>query len=160
MTQSKGMKRIRAASLLLACWLTNLAAQSDEPVMVATEHPRLFLTAPRLRLLKRERDRTSPRWIQFESLMVGKAPMPERGFADALYYRIAGDADAGRRAIAWALGAGTDLRQQAPVFDWCQELMTEPQRRDLTARLQRSLSAAPPPNESVAKVRSRVLAAV
>jgi hypothetical protein len=160
------MKRIRAASLLLACWLPNLAAQSaliaptDEPVMVATEHPRLFLGPQRLRLLKRERERTSPRWIQFESLIAGKAPMPERGFAEALYYRIAGDAETGRRAIVWALGAGADLRQQALVFDWCQDLMTEAQRRDLAARLQRGIAAAPPANETVALVRSRVLAAV
>ena len=39
--------------------------------------------------------------------------MPERGFAEALYFQIAGDAEAGRRAIAWALGPGNDLRQQA-----------------------------------------------
>src|SRR5450432_2686230 len=165
MTQSRGMRRIRAASLLLACWLPNLTAQTDlaqndEPVMVATEHPRLFLRPQRLRLLKRERERTSPRWIQFESLIAGKAPMPERGFAEALYYRIAGDAEAGRRAIVWALGAGADLRQQALVFDWCQEVMTEAQRRDLTARLQKGITAVPPANESVALVRSRVLAAV
>lgn len=162
------MTRILAAGLLLACWLPNLtaqtaaqpAAQAEDPIMVASDHPRLFLTAPRLRLLKRERDRTSPRWIQFETLMVGKAPMPEPGIAEALYYQIAGDAETGKRAIAWALGSNTDLRQQAVVFDWCQSLLTDAQRRDLAARLQKGITSAPPANESVAQVRARVLAAV
>src|SRR5438270_966175 len=163
MTQSGGMTRICAAALLAAsCCLPiapPLAAQTEEPVVVATEHPRLFLRPQRLRLLKRERERTSARWVQFQALMAGKAPMPERGFAEALYFQIAGDAEAGRRAIAWALGPGNDLRQQALVFDWCQDLLAEPQRRDLAARLQKGISGAAG-NESVATVRSRVLAAV
>jgi len=159
------MTRIRIAGLLLTCWAPCLAAQTgavpaDEPVMVATEHPRLFLRPARLRLLKRERDRSSARWMQFQTLMVGKAPMPEPGFAEALYHQVTGDAEAGRRAIAWALGPGADLRQQALVFDWCQDLSTEAQRRDLAARLQKGIAAPPPANETVAQVRSRVLAAV
>jgi len=156
----EAMTKIPAAGLLLACCFSPLWSQNDEPVMVATEHPRLFLTPQRLRLLKRERERTSARWIQFETLMAGKAPMPERGFADALYYRIGGDADSGRRAVTWALGAGADLRQQAIVFDWCQEAMTDAQRRDLAARLQRGITAAPAANETVGQVRARALAAI
>src|SRR6202521_46075 len=56
---------------------------ADEPVAVFTVHPRLFLPAPRLRLLKRERERSSARWQQLELLVAGNAPMPERGFAHA-----------------------------------------------------------------------------
>jgi hypothetical protein len=168
------MNRIWAASLLVAGWLPSLAGQTaagqtdavqtDEPVMVSTDHPRLFLRPQRLRLLKRERERSSARWQQFELLMAGKAPMPERGLAEALYYQISGNADAGRRAVAWALGpAGTtpsnDLRQQALVFDWCQDVLSAAQRRDLAARLQRGI-ADTAANESMPAVRSRVLAAV
>jgi hypothetical protein len=158
------MTRIWAAGLLVAGWLPSLTAQTDDPVMVSTEHPRLFLRPQRLRLLKRERERTSARWQQFELFMAGKAPMPERGFAEALYYQVSGNADAGRRAVAWALSPASttpinDLRQQAIVFDWCQDVLSAAQRRDLTARLQRGI-ADTAANESMTAVRSRALAAV
>jgi hypothetical protein len=132
---------------------------SDEPVTVSSDHPRLFLRPARLRLLKRERERASARWQQFEALLAGNAPMPERGFAQALYYQISGNAAAGRQAIAWALGPGDDLRQLALVFDWCQDLLSEAQRRDLAARLRNGMAAAAA-NDSILSVRSRVLAAV
>lgn len=132
---------------------------ADEPVAVFTVHPRLFLPAPRLRLLKRERERSSARWQQFELLVAGNAPMPERGFAHALYYQISGNAAFGKQAVAWALGPGTDLRQLALVFDWCQDLLSDAQRRDLAARLQKGIadSAA---NDTVSAVRARAMAAV
>jgi len=136
-----------------------LGAQSGDPVTVATEHPRLMLRPARLRLLKRERERKSPRWMQFEAFISGKAPMPEPGFAQALYYQISGDAEIGKRAAAWALGPGSDLRQQAIVFDWCQDVLNEAQRRELGARLEKGI-AAPPADDSVATARSRAMAAV
>lgn len=146
--------------LLLVLSAAFLNAQAaDDPITVSAEHPRLFLRPARLRLLKRERQRMSPRWQQFEALIAGNAPMPERGFAQALYYQVAGDADAGRQAIAWALAPGSDLRQQALVFDWCQDLLSETQRRDLTARLEKAI-AAPAADDSIATARSRVLAAI
>ena len=75
-----------------------LAAQtSDDPVAVFTEHPRLFLRPQRLRLLKRERERASARWQQFETLVVGGAPMPEPGFAWALYFQVTGNEEFGRK---------------------------------------------------------------
>jgi hypothetical protein len=132
---------------------------SDEPVTVSSEHPRLFLRPARLRLLKRERERASARWQQFDALLAGNAPMPEPGWAQALYYQISGNAAAGRQAVAWALGPGADLRQLALVFDWCQDLLSEAQRRDLAARLEKGMAAAAA-NDSMAAVRSRVLAAV
>ena len=79
--------------------------------------------------------------------------------AQALYYQISGNAAAGRQAVAWALGPGNDLRQLALVFDWCQDLLSEAQRRDLAARLEKGMAAAAA-NDSMAAVRSRVLAAV
>ena len=146
--------------LLLALSASLLGAQtSDEPVTISTDHPRLFLRPGRLRLLKRERERKSARWQQFEALIAGNAPMPERAFANALYYQISGSAAAGQQAIAAALAPGSDLRQQALVFDWCQDLLSEAQRRDLSARLEKGIAGAAP-DDAIASVRSRVLAAV
>jgi hypothetical protein len=141
------------------CICVTLAAQTpDEPVAVYTEHPRLFLRAQRIRLLKRERERASPRWQQFETLVVGGAPMEERGFAWALYFQVAGKPEFGRKAIVWALTPSADLRQQALVFDWCQDLLTEPERRDLTARLAKGIVETADP--AIPAVRSRTLAAI
>ena len=91
---------MRAKSGLAAafcCVCLTLAAQtSDDPVAVFTEHPRLFLRPQRIRLLKRERERASPRWQQFRTLVAGNAPLPERGFAWALYFQVTGNEDFGR----------------------------------------------------------------
>jgi hypothetical protein len=132
---------------------------ATEPVTVSAEHPRLLLRPQRLRLLRRERDRTSPRWEQFSALVTGNAPMPERGFALALYYQVSGDAAAGKDAVAFALGPSADLRQQAFVYDWCQDLLTDAQRTSLTAKLAKAISD-PPADSSVGTARSRVLAAI
>jgi hypothetical protein len=151
---------VAVAGLLLAAgWLATAGPQADEPVTVSSDHPRLFLRPARLRLLKRERERASARWQQFDALLAGNAPMPEPGFALALYYQISGNAAAGRQAVAWALGPGDDLRQLALVFDWCQDLLSEAQRRALAARIQKGMAAAAA-DDSMAAVRSRVLAAV
>lgn len=160
------MRLFGVVVLALCCW-TPLEAQgpgketpaAGEPVVVATPHPRLFLNAARLRLLKRERDRSSERWRQLEALLTGGAVLPEPGFARALYYRISGDAGVGRQAIAWALGPGSDLRQLALVFDWCQDLLSDVQRGDLSARIAKGM-AAPASGEGVPAVSARVLAAV
>jgi hypothetical protein len=142
------------------CWIcATLAAQtSDDPVAVFTEHPRLFLRPQHIRLLKRERERASPRWQQLETLVQGGAPMPESGFAWALYFQVTANAEFGRKAIVWALTPAADLRQQALVFDWCQDLLSEAQRRDLTARLAKGIADAADP--AIPAVRSRTLAAI
>jgi hypothetical protein len=148
--------------LLAICFASVLMAQmpaDDDPIVVSTEHPRLLLRPARLRLLRRERERNSVRWEQFHLFLARHAAMPETGFAKALYYQVAGDAEAGREAIAWALGPGDDLRQMALVFDWCQDLLSEAQQRSLAARLQRGL-ADTAANDAIAAVRSRVMAAV
>src|SRR5689334_17658333 len=98
-----------------------LFGQADEPVAVFTEHPRLLLRPQRPRLVKRERERSCMRWEQFATLVAGNAPMPERGFASALYYQVSGDADYGRKAIECALSPAGEVRQQALVFDGCQD---------------------------------------
>jgi len=131
---------------------------APDPVVVSGEHPRLFLRASRLRLLRRERERHSARWQQFEALVSGSAPMPEPGFAQALYHQVSGDRNAGRRAVAWALAA-SDLRQMALVYDWCQDVLETGERAQLMARIARRESETAA-LESIAAVRSRVLAAV
>jgi hypothetical protein len=92
-------------------------------------------------------------------LMAGHAPMPEPGFASALYFRVAGDQASGRRAVTWALGPGTDLRQLALVFDWCQDLLSPAQSRGLATKLAKGIEQTSR-DRSVSATRSRVLAAL
>ncbi len=107
------------------CAIRPAEAQAGlEEYRVYNDHPRLLLTSQRLRLLKRERDRDTMRWHQFSLLVRSAAEMPEPGFALALYYQVTSDEVFGKRAVEWALGPGTDLRQLALVYDWCQTVMT------------------------------------
>jgi len=143
---------------LVAC---SLGAQtSDEEFRVYSEHPRLFLTPPRLRLLKRERERASMRWRQFEALAQGAAQMSEPGFAAALYFGISGDTAQGKRAIDWALGPGTDLRQLALVYDWCHPLLSPEQAQALAAKIRRMIAQAPAVPPNLPAQRDRVLAVI
>ena len=120
-----------------------LWAQSEE-YKVYSDAPRLLLNPQRLRLVQRERERQSLRWLPLETLIAGGAAMPEPGFAWALYYRVTGQAAWGQKAIEWALGEeAKDLRQLALVFDWCGPAMSETQAGRLGAKLERALSTAP-----------------
>jgi hypothetical protein len=132
---------------------------AEETLDIYTEHPRLFLRPQRLKLLQRERERRTTRWVQFETLMVGKAPMPETGFAQALYYQVSRDEEAGRQAVRWALGPASDLRQLALVFDWCQQSLTEAQSKALAAKMVKAIAASERDNK-LPSVRDRALAAV
>ena len=137
------MRVIRLRVLLLIWSLgigpaTMVAQTSQDEFRVYTEHPRLLLRPQRLRLLKRERERQSMRWKQFEALIAGGAAMPEPGFAWALFHAITGDTKTGKLAVDWALGPGTDLRQLAIVFDWCQDAMQEKQSGALAAKIQKA----------------------
>jgi hypothetical protein len=136
----------------------NLLAQ-DEEFRVYSEHPRLILTAQRLRLLKRERERESQRWRQFELLIKGGAVLPEPGFALALYYAVSGDDATGKRAVEWALGKTDDLRQLALVYDWCQPVLTPQQSGALVAKIRR-ISQQPAPADGYAHFRDFAFAAI
>lgn len=131
----------------------------EESFAIYTEHPRLLLGQRRLKLLRRERERQSLRWMQFEQLMAGKAVMPEPGLAKALYYRVSGDAETGRQAIGWALTPGADVRQVALVYDWCQDLLAPPQAKSLASILERALGAAALP-ANLTEARNRLFAAI
>jgi len=151
---------------LLALLLTaagTVAAQSptgnEEEFKVYTEAPRLFLRPQRLRLLRRERERQSIRWQQFQLLMTGKAKMPEPAFASALYYQITGDESYGRQAIQWALDHPADLRELSLVSDWCGKLLSDSQAASLATKLEQGLASSKESTD-IGTVRSRVLAAI
>ena len=133
-------------------------SESSDPLVVGTEHPRLFLRPARLRLLRRERERQSLRWQQFSRLVAGGAQLPEPGFALALYYAVSGDREAGRKATAFAL-TSTDLRQMALVYDWCEAAMSDADRTRLAAQIARRISETAA-DQSVPAVRSRLLGAI
>jgi len=147
------------AVLILLLFVGLLGGQSppDEDFHVYRDAPRLLLTPQRLRLLQRERERQSPRWEQYDSLMSGGAAMPEPGFAWALYYQVTRQPAAAKQAIDWALGNSTDLRQLALVFDWCGPAMTPAQSDRLAAKIERGLSV---PATDVRGQSARVFAAI
>src|SRR5271166_1669783 len=133
--------------------------ETDEEFRVYTEHPRLILTVQRLRLLKRERERESRRWRQFELLVKGAAAQPEPGFALALYYAVSGDTAAGKRTVDWALGPSAgDLRQLALVYDWCQPVFSPQQAAALAAKIRRLIQERS--TEGVPAERDRILALI
>ncbi len=149
---------MRLAVLILLAGLAVNAQTGEDEFHVYTDHPRLFLKPQRLRLLKRERERQSMRWTQFETLIKGGAPMPEPGFAFALYHAVTGDAAVGKRAVDWALTPAADIRQTAFVFDWCQDLLTPAQSKTLVAKL--TAAARDSSMKNIRAVRTRVLAAI
>lgn len=130
--------------------------------MVYTESPRLFLRDRRLKLLKRERERQSMRWVQFESLITGNARMAEPGFAYALYGAATGEAESCKKAASWAIQAANpanldDLRQIALVADWCQSALTDTESAQIGRKLAPALAARP---ATARAVRSSALAAL
>lgn len=149
-----------AGFVVTACALAAslCAPAQDEEFRVYTEHPRLILNAQRLRLLKRERERESQRWRQFDLLVKGSANLPEPGFALALYYAVAGDNAAGKRAVEWALGPGEDLRQLAFVYDWCQPVLSTKQSEALAAKIRQLLQKRT--GDDIAARRDRILALI
>ncbi len=69
----------------------------DEDFHVYRDPPCLLLTAQRLRLLERERERNSIRWQYFDA--AANTASAEPGFASALYYRVAKENSAARRRL-------------------------------------------------------------
>lgn len=154
------MSHLPRRSFLALASAATLCGQKDDDFHVYNDHPRLLLPTRRLRLLQRERERSSPRWQQFETLVAGKAQMPEPGFAWALYHRISKGEDFGRQAIAWAVRPETtDIRQIALVYDWCQAILPEDAAAALRAKLTKAL-ASTPQTRSILVMRDRALAAI
>jgi hypothetical protein len=131
----------------------------EEDFHVFTDSPRLLLTKQRLRLLQRERERQSMRWLQFDLLISGGAPMAEPGLAWALYYQVAKNQGMGRKAVEWAVDEkNTDVRQLALIFDWCSPLMTKAQADRVGAKLEKGLASGNAGD--VRKQSARALAAI
>lgn len=101
--------------LFLASAISALAVDASQP-------PKLLLTPQRLRRLKRDRDRKTSRWLNFENRVNSVPDSPERGFELALYYVITRDEAKGREAVQWVL-AHNSPRQTALVWDWCAPLI-------------------------------------
>ncbi len=146
----------------------NRAAEAAPPrpetFKLYSESPRLLLRPQRLRLLRRERERQSLRWEEFEMLWMASAAFPELPWVQALRFQIADDRDAATRAVAWAVGPADEsrmdeLRQIAIVADWCESLISGDDKRQLFAKLDRAAAAAPSA-KSLAEARSRLFAAV
>ena len=134
------------------------AVARPEDFKVYSDAPRLFLRPARLKLLRREKERQSMRWEQFEGLWTGNAPFTEPGWPAALRYQIAQDEAAGKKAVAWAAGPGTDIRQIALIADWCGPLFSGTDQNRIFGKLQRSLAGPAP--KTLADARNRVLAAI
>lgn len=135
--------------------------QQDGEYVVYTDAPRLLLNQRRMRLMKRERERESMRWMQFDALMSGGAAMPEPGFASALYGAITGLAGHCQAAAKWAATANAQdaaqARQMALVFDWCQDSLGEAQSANVSRKLGELIRSRP---KDMKSVRSAALAAV
>ncbi|MGD1095312.1 MAG: hypothetical protein ABSB35_25380 [Bryobacteraceae bacterium] len=161
----KSFNSLMAALLPLLAAVVPAFSQTatDEDYHVFTDSPRLLVTNQRLRLLQRERQRESMRWQQFDGFVSGGAPMPESGFALALYYQVVRDPAAGKKAVEWAVGNSADplrdLRQLALVFDWCAPVMTKQQTDAFVAKLQRGLETPAPPGD-IRRNSARALAAI
>jgi hypothetical protein len=98
---------------------------------IAEPAPQLLLNAQRLHRLKRDRDRKTVRWVNFENRINTVPDSPERGFELALYYAITGDEAKGREAVQWALTHNSP-RQSALVLDWCAALISDDQKKKLS----------------------------
>ncbi len=96
----------------------------------AAHTPQLLLNAQRLRRLKRDRERKTVRWVNFENRVNSVPDSPERGFELALYYAVTGDEAKGREAVQWALNHNSP-RQNALVLDWCLPLVSIEQKKRL-----------------------------
>jgi len=153
------MSSTRAFLALLVASSAALPQAVEESFTVVGEPPLLLLRPQRLRLLRRERERRSARWQQFDLLVAGRAAMPEPGFALALYYQVTQDAAVGRRAVEWALAPAAGVRETALVFDWCRPLLSDAENAALASRLERAIRT-PPAGRSVAEARNRALAAI
>ncbi|MEP7352358.1 MAG: hypothetical protein ABI824_03915 [Acidobacteriota bacterium] len=169
--QSHFVRLLLAASCL--CAVADSQTAGGDDFHVYRDGPRITLTAQRLRLLERERERRSPRWENFEAavksgqLFTG-VPSLEPGIAGALYYRITKDEAIGRKAILSLMTLGPkatpnvtdELRQLAIVFDWCAPLLTKTETDELAAKLELELRQSAAETPTVASQNARVLAAI
>lgn len=80
--------------------------------------PKLLLNAKRLRRLKRDSERQTQRWLNFERRVKTVPDSPERGFELALYYAVTGDPASSKDAATWAGRHPCEVRQVSLIADW------------------------------------------
>ncbi len=130
---------------------------AEESYKAYTDAPRLLLRPARLRLLTRERERQSLRYLQFETFLQNKQAMPEIGFAYSLAARISNNKDHCLTAYSWVEKAKeADIRQRAIVYDWCGEMLDARQKATLADQLRR---ATPAPS-TITSLRDRAFIAL
>jgi len=120
--------------LVLVAVLTGVLAPACFSQTTESHSPQILLTAQRLRRLKRDRQRQTERWVNFENRVSSTPDSPERGFELALYHAITNDESRGREAIAWAKDHSCDRRQAALVLDWTSDLISDEDRRVLAGQ--------------------------
>jgi hypothetical protein len=121
--------------LKLAVLVLSVVAPAYTAAAEVPDHsPQLLLSAQRLRRLKRDHDRQTQRWVNFENRVNSVLDSPERGFELALYYAITGDGARGKEAVQWALAHGCEHRQVALVLDWTGPLIAAADRSKLVAQ--------------------------
>jgi len=101
------------------------AQDSGSPPAILPHSPHLLLSAQRLKRLKRDRQRQTPRWINFADRVENEPKSPERGFELALFYAVTGDESKGREAVDWAKTHPCEQRQLALIRDWCPTLVAQ-----------------------------------
>jgi hypothetical protein len=101
------------------------AQDSGSPPAILPHTPHLLLSAQRLKRLKRDRERQTPRWTNFEDRVENEPKSPERGFELALFYAVTGDESKGREAVEWAKAHPCEQRQLALIRDWCPTLVPQ-----------------------------------
>jgi hypothetical protein len=154
------MTRRDAFRILAILPILKLSGQSrPDSFRVYSESPRLLLRPARLKLLRRERERRSLRWDQFETLWAANAIFPELGWAQAMRFQIADDRESGTRAVAWAVGPGDDIRQIALIADWCAPLLSPDDRTQIFAKLRREIGDTRPV-KTLTDARARIFAAI
>jgi hypothetical protein len=150
------VRRLTAATLLAALAAITAASQNPDHI---SGHPRLWLLPKKLDFLRRERERQSVRWRQFESVVRSSGTPAEPGLVYALYARVAAEPDYCRKAVDCALTVSADLRQKSLVFDWCVESTTQEQSDALAGQIENRLRAMREAS-SIYEARDSLLAAV
>ena len=119
------MRLATFAFLPVLVWAQD-APQTTSPAVAALPHtPHLLLSAPRLKRLKRDRERQTVRWVDFADRIESVSDSPERGFELALFYAVTGDQARGREAVQWAKSHPCERRQAALIRDWVPGLFSQ-----------------------------------
>ncbi len=131
----------------------------QESYGVFQQSPRVLLNEDRLRLLRREVERRTARWVQLEMLLQGGAQFPEPAFAYALGHLATGDADLAAKAIS-AVGPRTGIRGIAQVRDWCRPALKPADLERFDQRLLAATTTLPSNLDDPGLARDATLAAV